>query len=123
VDFLGKKVPIFKEPAIAGNGPVATDFLVKSFVEKKKIVLLFYTKDLIFPSPTKLLSFQQYLPQSIKSNIALVGLRHRPISNPCCLVLYIKSTKKYYQRNDPLIMGRISERLLLLIMRSKQTML
>ncbi|MGI2299735.1 hypothetical protein [Candidatus Cardinium hertigii] len=89
--FLGKKVPIFKEPAISGNGPVTAYFLLRSL------------KDLTFAWPTKLLSFQQHLPPSIKPNVALMGLRYRPISNPCCLVAYIKSKKKYYQRKDRLI--------------------
>ncbi|MGI2298465.1 redoxin domain-containing protein [Candidatus Cardinium hertigii] len=101
--FLGKKVPIFKEPAIAGDGPFETECLLNSFVEKKNVVFLFYTKDLTFPWPTKLLPFQQHVPQSIQANVALVGLRYRPISNPSCLVLSIKSKKKYYQRNDLLI--------------------
>jgi len=122
VYFLGKKVPIFKAPAIAGDGPVATDFLQKSLVEKKKVVSLFYIKSLTFLSPIKLLF--QHLLQFIESNIAPVRLYHRPINNSCCLVLYIKSKKKYYQHNDPLIMERTQpEKRFLLTMRPKQIVL
>lgn len=71
--LLGTKAPIFKAPAVIDGGSVITDFSLEQFLGEKEVLFFFYPKDFTFVCPTELLSFQQYLPQFIERNVALVG--------------------------------------------------
>ncbi|MEF2229162.1 MAG: peroxiredoxin [Candidatus Cardinium sp.] len=71
--LLGTKAPVFKAPAVIDGGKVTTDFSLEQFLGNQEVLFFFYPKDFTFVCPTELLSFQQYLPQFIERNVALVG--------------------------------------------------
>ncbi len=71
--LVGKKAPEFVAKAIVNGNELIDDFSLKQYLEKKYVVLLFYTKDFSGICPHELLDFQEKIDEFNDRNTQLVA--------------------------------------------------
>ena len=71
--IVGKKAPVFAANAIINGNKLINDFSLEQYLEKKYVVLLFYTKDFSGICPHELLDFQKKIHEFESRNTQLVA--------------------------------------------------
>ena len=71
--LVGKKAPEFLAKAIINGNELIDDFSLKQYLEKKYVVLLFYTKDFSGICPHELLDFQEKIEEFKSRNTQIVA--------------------------------------------------
>lgn len=71
--IVGKKAPEFIANAIVNGSELVNNFSLKQYLEKKYVVLLFYTKDFSGICPHELLDFQEKIEEFQSRNTQLVA--------------------------------------------------
>ena len=71
--LVGKKAPEFIAKAIVNGNELIDDFSLKQYLEKKYVVLLFYTKDFSGICPHELLDFQEKIEEFQSRNTQIVA--------------------------------------------------
>ncbi len=71
--LIGKEAPNFSATAVNNGTKVVRNYNLKQFINKKYVVLFFYTKDFSSICPTELHDFQNNLEEFKKKNVEIVG--------------------------------------------------
>lgn len=71
--LIGTQAPDFVATAVINGNTITPNFSLSQFRDKQYVVLFFYPKDFTFVCPTEILSFQAYLNEFEKRNVALIG--------------------------------------------------
>tara|TARA_B100001758_G_C18319876_1_gene562621 strand:- start:199 stop:768 length:570 start_codon:yes stop_codon:yes gene_type:complete len=70
---IGKKAPKFSATAVIHGEKVMRDYDLEQFIDKKYVLLFFYTKDFSGICPSELHDFQQRLDKFKEKNVEVIG--------------------------------------------------
>ena len=70
---IGKKAPKFSATAVINGDTVVRDYNLEQFIDKKYVVLFFYTKDFSGICPSELHDFQQRLEKFKEKDVEVIG--------------------------------------------------
>ena len=71
--LVGKKAPSFNATAVVNGNEVIDNFSLDQFIDKKYVLLFFYTKDFSGICPSELHDFQEKLSDFQSRNVEVIG--------------------------------------------------
>lgn len=71
--LIGKKAPAFSTKAVIDGGKIVDNFSLDQFIDKKYVVLFFYTKDFSGICPSELYDFQERIDEFNSRGVEVIG--------------------------------------------------
>ena len=73
MSLIGKKTPKFSATAVINGETVIRNYSLEQFIDKKYVLLFFYTKDFSGICPSELHDFQDKLSKFKEKNVEVIG--------------------------------------------------
>ncbi|MEO7767417.1 MAG: peroxiredoxin [Ferruginibacter sp.] len=73
MSLTGKKAPYFIGTAVINGEEIVENFSLSQYIDKKNVILFFYSKDFSFVCPTEIHAFQEKLADFEKRNTVVIG--------------------------------------------------